>query len=67
MSSMSVDWTKLYKQYKGLWVALADDETTVLGSGERAQDALKMAKEHGAIEPILMRLPKKLTYYVGRV
>lgn len=62
---MAVDWMKLYQQYKGQWIALADDEITVLGSGKRAKDALDMAFKNGAKEPILMRLPKDLIYLVG--
>jgi len=39
--SMAHDWTKLFKKYKGLWVALLDDEKTVVGSGNTAAGALK--------------------------
>lgn len=62
---MSVDWTKLYQQYKGQWVALSEDESTVLGSGKRAKDALAMAQKLGIKEPILMRLPQELHLYIG--
>jgi hypothetical protein len=33
-TSMAMDWTPLCEKYKGLWVALNDDEQTVVGSGK---------------------------------
>ena len=41
---MVKDWTKIYKKYKGLWVALAKDEITVLAAHETAKAALKEAQ-----------------------
>jgi hypothetical protein len=40
MGYMAIDWTQIYQKYKGLWVALKDDEKTVVGSGESPQEAL---------------------------
>jgi hypothetical protein len=62
---MAIDWTKIYKKYKGLWVALADDEQTVLGSGNTLQEALMKAKKKGETDPIVMRIPSEITSYVG--
>ena len=59
------DWTKLYKKYKGLWVALADDEETVMGSGKTAKEAWDKARERGYQKPIMARMPEQLTTYVG--
>jgi hypothetical protein len=61
----AIDWTKIYKKYKGLWVALADDEITVLGSGHTLQEALSNAKKKGDQMPYVMRVPEKLITYVG--
>lgn len=44
---MSIDWSKVYKKYKGLWVALKDDYITVVGSGKTPEEALKLAKKNG--------------------
>ena len=41
---MAIDWTKNYKRYKGLWVALRDDEKIVVGSGRSIQKALQKGK-----------------------
>ena len=54
---MATDWTKIYKKYKGLWVALKDDEVTVVGNGKTPQAALKMAAEKGYSEPYITRVP----------
>lgn len=62
---MAIDWTKIYKKYKGLWVALADDEITVLGSGKTLKDTLNNAKKKGNQDPIMMRVPDDMTAYAG--
>ncbi len=62
---MAHDWTKLYKKYKGLWVALLDDEKTVVGSGKTANLAMKQAQIDGHLSPILTRIPDSLNAFVG--
>ena len=62
---MAIDWTKIYKKYKGLWVALKDDEKTVVASGITAKAAWDVAQKKGFLKPILTRMPKKLIPYVG--
>lgn len=62
---MAIDWSKIYRQYKGLWVALKDDEETVLASGKTARDAWAKAQKKGYKKPILTRMPDKLVTYVG--
>jgi hypothetical protein len=63
--SMAIDWTNIYEQYKGLWVALKEDEQTVVGSGKTLQEALEEASDNGYDEPIVTRMPKDLTYFIG--
>lgn len=62
---MAIDWTKIYKKYKGLWVALLDDEKTVVGSGKTAKEAWKKAVEGGYKKPILFHVPTEIIPYVG--
>lgn len=62
---MAIDWTNIYKKYKGLWVALKSDEKTVLASGKTAKLAWDKARKLGYNKPILTRFPSKLTSYVG--
>lgn len=61
----AVDWSTIYQQYKGLWVALQEDEETVVGSGQTAREALEQAKESGYPKPILTRMPEELVTYIG--
>lgn len=62
---MAKDWTQLYRKYKGLWVALAEDEETVLGVGKTACQAMEQAKKKTLETPFLTRMPEKLVAYVG--
>lgn len=62
---MAKDWTKLYKHYKGLWVALASDEETVLGFGKTPKEAIEKAKQKTKLMPFLTRVPQSLDAFVG--
>ena len=62
---MAKDWTKLYKKYKGLWVALSRDGETVLGFGSTVKEALINAGKKTSETPFLTRIPKTLEAYVG--
>ena len=61
----AINWSGIYKKYKGLWVTLADDELTVLSSGKTAKEAWDKALKKGFKKPILAQMPANLTYYVG--
>lgn len=62
---MALNWTQLYKKYKGKWIALLDDETTVVGSGKTLKEALEEARKKGHSSPIVSRMPQNLEAYVG--
>ena len=62
---MAIDWTTIFEKYKGLWVALKDDEQTVVGSGKTLQEALEEASKNGYDEPIVTRMPQELFPFVG--
>lgn len=59
------NWTTLFEQYKGQWVALADDETTVISSGEVLSEVMRKAADKGYLKPILTKVPKKDITYIG--
>lgn len=63
----AIDWTKIYKKYKGLWVALKDDEITVVASGRTIKSVINKAKKDGFDDVIVMRVPKELTAFVGLI
>ena len=62
---MAIDWTKIYEKYKGLWVALKDDEKTVVASGETVKEVMEEAKKEGCQEPILFKVPTEIIPYIG--
>jgi len=62
---MAIDWTKIYKKYKGLWVALKDDEVTVIASGKTAKETWEKAQKKGYKMPIMFRVPTEIIPYVG--
>ena len=59
------DWTHLFRYYRGKWVALKDDEKTVAGSGPSLKAAKSAAGKKGVCDPILMRIPTKVTKFIG--
>lgn len=65
--AMAKDWSKIYKKYKGLWVALAEDEMTVLGVGKTVREAVIAARKKTDKTPFLTRIPENLSAYVGLV
>ena len=62
---MAINWTTIYKKYRGQWVALKSDEKTVVASGKTAKAAFDKARQKGYVKPILTRMPEELTTYVG--
>ncbi len=62
---MVIDWTQLYKKYKGLWIALENDEKTVVASGKTAKEAWDKARKEGYEKPILTHMPERLVSYIG--
>lgn len=65
IKQMPINWTNLQKKYKGLWVALAENEVTVIASGKTAREALERAKTKSKQTPILTRMPEKISSFVG--
>ena len=62
-----MNWEPIHNQYRGQWVALDDDETSVVGNGETPQIALQTAKKNGYDDPIMARMPIELVSLVGSV
>ena len=59
------NWTKLFKDYKGLWVALKEDETTVIAAGDKLAEVIHESENKGYQRPILAKIPKKDITYIG--
>lgn len=60
-----IDFTKIFKKHPGKWVALADDEKTILAASKSAKKTLKDAQKAGVEKPILFKVPKTTLAYVG--
>ena len=59
------DWQELYKKYHGQWVALKEDEVTVIASGPVLRDVMKEARKQGYPEPHVAKMPTDLRIFVG--
>ena len=46
-------------------MALREDEKTVVGSGKTLKVAVEQARKNGYEHPVVTRMPKELTAYVG--
>ena len=62
---MNIDLTKVYQQYKGLWIALDENLNKVLSHNKNAQKAYKQATQRGSKTPIMFKVPIKNTAYFG--
>lgn len=62
---MAIDWTKICKKYKGLWIGLKKDQKTVVASGKNVREVIEKAREKGYQKPILFRVPTKIVPYIG--
>lgn len=62
---MAINWTTIYKKYRGQWVALKSDEKTVVASGCNVRTVMAKAQKKGYERPILMRVPTEIVPYVG--
>ena len=59
------DWSKIYEKYRGLWVALKNDEVTVIAAAPTLREARQKANEAGHPHPIFTKMPSELTYFAG--
>lgn len=60
-----IDWSKISEKYKGLWVALKDDEVTVISSGKTLEETAQKAEKKGFKNPIFTKFPSKSVYFIG--
>lgn len=59
------NWSKLYQKYKGQWVALSEDETEVITTGESRRDTEAKATKLGHPDAVVLRFPEKLEAFAG--
>ncbi|TSC90042.1 MAG: hypothetical protein G01um10145_473 [Microgenomates group bacterium Gr01-1014_5] len=65
----AADWTKVYKNYKGKWVAVDPDTDqtvpVVVASGKTLQEVLDRAAKKGYEHPLVDRIPREIIPFVG--
>ena len=65
LRSMSIDWTEMYREYKGKWVAIdSEDERTVVTAGEDAKKVYAESQRAGK-RAILHRVPEEVIDFAG--
>jgi len=62
--SIAIDWTHLSENYRGKWVALAKDLTTVVAAGDTAKEAYEAAAKKPG-RHFLYQVPATLDLFVG--
>ena len=63
--SKAIDRTPLFEKYRGKWVALAEDDVTVIASGATAREARDTALKKSAAQHFLLRVPEKVELFIG--
>lgn len=62
-----IDMTKIYREYKGKWVALTPDRKSVITSGSNAKKVFDEAHKKGFNEPIITKIPTEIVTLVGLI
>lgn len=62
---MTKNWTEISKKYKGQWVALAEDEMTVVAASKDAKEAYMKAQKKGLKIPIMFSVPIEIKSHIG--
>lgn len=60
-----IDLSKIYKKYKGQWVAFQTDQETVISNGKTAKEAYERAIKKGHSSPLMARMPDELANFIG--
>jgi len=63
----AIDWTKNFEKYKGLWVAMKEDQKTVVAASETLRETREQAKENGYDDPIFFHVPSEIIPQIGLI
>ena len=58
-------WSQISSTYRGQWIALEDDEQTVIASGKDLESTLAASAVKGRRDPIVFRVPDEIVDFVG--
>lgn len=62
---MEIDWTPLIREYPGQWVALKNDEKTVVGARPKLSQLLQEIDSNIVRQLILTKLPEETLNIAG--
>ncbi|MBI2421118.1 MAG: hypothetical protein HYV38_03475 [Candidatus Levybacteria bacterium] len=62
---MNSNLTKIFKEYKGLWITLDESLKKVISHNKNAEKAYKEAIEKGYKKPTLFKVPRENIPYFG--
>ena len=60
-----VNWGKISKKYRGLWISLKEDKKDILASGKSVKEVMERSAKKGNSDPVIFRVPTKVFPYVG--
>ncbi len=61
----AIDMKAIYREYKGKWVSLKEDEQTVVASGKTLKEVIRKSQEKGIYHPIVTQIPQEVLPIVG--
>lgn len=61
----AIDMKTIYREYKGKWVSLKDDERTVVASGKTLKEVILKSQKKGIHHPIVTQIPQEVLPIVG--
>jgi hypothetical protein len=61
----AINRTTIVKAYKGKWIALKDDQRSVVASGRSVKAVLEEARKKGHRNPIITRVPRLPIRFIG--
>lgn len=66
-TTKTITWKLIFEKYKGKWVALKEDEQSVIASGENAKEVHTQALKKGFDMPIMLKIPLESLPYIGKI
>ena len=64
---MTINLSKIVREYAGLWVGLKKNTNVVVASGKTVVEVINKSNKKGVKDPMLFKVPSEITPYVGRV
>jgi len=56
----TIDLVELFEKFLNQWIALDEDNETIVGNGSTIQEAVEKAEKNGVKEPILLYVSPQL-------